>query len=49
MTVDDMDRIAGWIDAVVTAESSGDEASVERIGAEVREFTKGYPVPGLPS
>ena len=44
----DMDRIAGWIDAVVSAESAGDEAAVEKVGAEVREFTRGFPVPGLP-
>jgi glycine hydroxymethyltransferase len=48
MTTADMDRIAGWIDAVVSAESGGDEGAVERVGAEVREFTRGYPVPGYP-
>ena len=49
MTTADMDRIAGWIDAVVAAESAGDEAGVEKVGAEVRDFTRGFPVPGLPS
>jgi glycine hydroxymethyltransferase len=43
-----MDRIAGWIDVVVAAESAGDEAGVEKVGAEVRDFTRAYPVPGLP-
>jgi len=45
----DMDRVAGWIDAVVTAESAGDEAAVEKVGAEVRDFTRAFPVPGLPA
>ena len=45
----DMDRIAGWIDAVVAAESAGDEAAVEKVGAEVRDFTRGFPVPGMPA
>jgi glycine hydroxymethyltransferase len=49
MTTADMDRIAGWIDAVVAAESAGDEAGVEKVGAEVRDFTRGFPVPGLPA
>lgn len=43
-----MDRVAGWIDAIVTAESAG-EAAVERVGAEVRDFTGAFPVPGLPA
>ncbi len=47
MAEGDMDRVAGWIDAVVTAENAGDEAEVERIGAEVREFAAGFPMPGL--
>ena len=41
-----MDRIAGWIDAVVAAEAAGDEAAVEKVGAEVRDFTRGFPTPG---
>jgi glycine hydroxymethyltransferase len=48
MGTGDMDRIAGWIEAVVAAESAGDEAAVEKVGSEVREFTRGFPVPGLP-
>ncbi len=49
MTTDDMDRVAGWIDRVVDAESSGDEAGVEAVGAEVRDFARAYPMPGLPA
>ena len=45
----DMDRIAGWIQAVVAAEAAGDESAVEKAGAEVREFTAGFPVPGMPA
>jgi glycine hydroxymethyltransferase len=45
----DMDRIAGWIEAVVAAEAAGDESAVEKVGAEVREFTGQFPVPGMPA
>jgi glycine hydroxymethyltransferase len=47
MTTPDMDRIAGWIDAVVSAETAGDESAVEKIAAEVHEFARSYPMPGL--
>jgi glycine hydroxymethyltransferase len=47
MTTGDMDRIAGWIDAVVSAEAAGDESAVEKIAAEVHEFARSYPMPGL--
>ena len=33
MTTDDMDTIAGWIDAVVEAERAGDAAAVDKVGA----------------
>jgi glycine hydroxymethyltransferase len=49
MTPDDMDTIAGWIDAVVEAERSGDAAAVDKVGAAVREHCGGYPTPGLPT
>jgi glycine/serine hydroxymethyltransferase len=49
MTPDDMDTIAGWIDAVVEAERSGDSAGVDKVGAAVRELCGRYPTPGLPS
>ena len=45
----DMDRIAGWIDTVVSAEAAGDEAAVEKVGAEVHDFTRGFPTPGMPA
>jgi glycine hydroxymethyltransferase len=49
MTTADMDRIAGWIDTVVSAEAAGDEAAVEKVGAEVHEFTRAFPTPGMPA
>jgi len=48
MTTDDMDKVADWIDRVCQAESAGDESGVEKVGAEVREFARSYPMPGLP-
>jgi glycine hydroxymethyltransferase len=49
MTTGDMDTIAGWIDAVVEAERSGDAAGVDKVGAAVRELCGRYPTPGLPA
>jgi glycine hydroxymethyltransferase len=48
MSTADMDRVAGWIDQVVDAEKAGDEAGVEKVAAEVHEFARGFPMPGLP-
>ena len=48
MTTDDMAHIAEWIAQVVEAERAGDEASVEKIGAAVRDFARAFPMPGLP-
>ena len=48
MGTQDMDRIAGWIDAVVVAELAGDEAAIEKVAAEVHEFTRQFPTPGFP-
>ncbi len=48
MTTGDMDQVAGWIDRVVEAERGGDEAAVDKVGAEVREFCAKFPTPGLP-
>jgi glycine hydroxymethyltransferase len=43
----DMDRVAGWIEQVVEAEKAGDEAAVEKVAAEVHDFARGFPMPGL--
>ena len=48
MTTDDMAHIADWIAQVVDAERAADEASVEKIGASVRDFARAFPMPGLP-
>jgi glycine hydroxymethyltransferase len=43
----DMDRVAAWIEQVIEAEKAGDEAAVEKVAAEVHEFARGFPMPGL--
>ena len=48
MTPADMGRVAGWIDQAVEAEKAGDEAAIEKIAAEVHEFARAFPMPGLP-
>jgi glycine hydroxymethyltransferase len=48
MSTDDMAHIAEWIAQVVEAERATDEASVEKIGAAVRDFARAFPMPGLP-
>ncbi len=47
MTAEDMPRIAAWIDAAIEAAKREDEAALEGIAAEVREFTSAFPIPGL--
>jgi glycine hydroxymethyltransferase len=47
MGIDDMDRVAAWIEQVVDAEKAGDEAAVEKVATEVHEFAHGFPMPGL--
>jgi glycine hydroxymethyltransferase len=42
----DMTRIAAWIDSVVEAVRTGEEAAVERIRSETREFAAGFSMPG---
>ncbi len=48
MTAEHMARIAAWIDAGVNAATREDEAALETIAAEVREFTSAFPIPGPP-
>jgi glycine hydroxymethyltransferase len=45
MTVPDMARIAGWMDGVISAPA--DQALGERTAAEVAEFCRVYPAPGI--
>ena len=42
----EMQSIARWIDEGVDAAGREDEATIERIAAEVRELTAAFPIPG---
>ena len=42
-----MPRIAGWIDAAVETAKREDEAGLESIAGDVREFTSAFPIPGI--
>ncbi|WP_326674600.1 serine hydroxymethyltransferase [Streptomyces sp. NBC_01257] len=44
----EMAAVAGWIDRVVGAARTGDEAVVTAVRAEVKDLMDGYPAPGLP-
>jgi glycine hydroxymethyltransferase len=44
--VEDMTKVAEWIDLTVQAENSGDEPAIEAIAGEIRELLAGYPMPG---
>ena len=47
MDSEHMAPIAGWIEAAIEAAKRDDEDAIEAIAAEVAEFTRGFPVPGL--
>lgn len=42
----EMELIAGWINEGVDAAGRGDEATIERIGKQVRELSAAFPIPG---
>ena len=46
MGVDEMARLAGWIDEAVTAAVASDEDTLARIAGEVTELCAGFPAPG---
>ncbi|WP_443049253.1 serine hydroxymethyltransferase [Streptomyces sp. NBC_00316] len=46
--VQEMGTVAEWIDRVVEAARTGDEAAVEKVRAEVKNLMDVYPAPGLP-
>ncbi len=52
MGPDQMRQIAAWMDDVVGAVAKADDdalaATTDRVAAEVRELTAGFPAPGLP-
>jgi glycine hydroxymethyltransferase len=45
MKEDDMRQVARWMDEVI--EHVKDDGALDRIGAEVAEFCRGFPAPGL--
>ena len=47
MTASEMDPIARWIDEGVEAAKREDEATIDRIAAEVSEFAAAFPIPGV--
>ena len=48
MTASEMEPIARWIDDGIEAAKHGNEATIDRIAAEVSEFAAGFPIPGAP-
>jgi len=48
LTTDNMAPIAAWMDAAIEAAKRSDEDALDGIASEVREFTAGFPIPGLP-
>lgn len=49
MTAEHMPRIAAWMDEAIEAGKKDDEAALDRIAAEVREFCSAFPIPGWPN
>jgi glycine hydroxymethyltransferase len=47
MTESEMEPIARWIDEGVQAAKREDEATIDRIAAEVSEFAAAFPIPGV--
>ena len=43
-----MAAVAEWIDRTVLAARGGDEETVAKVRAEVKELMDAYPAPGLP-
>jgi glycine hydroxymethyltransferase len=41
-----MPQLAAWIDEVITAAAKDDEATLDRVAAEVRDLLTTYPIPG---
>jgi glycine hydroxymethyltransferase len=44
----EMARVAEWIDLVVAAAKTGDEATISKVRADVKALMDAYPAPGLP-
>jgi glycine hydroxymethyltransferase len=41
-----MPQLATWMDEAITAAAKDDEATLDRVAAEVRDLLAGYPIPG---
>ena len=47
LTVEQMPRVAAWMDDAITAVLKDDEAAIAAIAGEVRTLLSGYPMPGF--
>jgi glycine hydroxymethyltransferase len=47
MIAEHMAQVAAWIDAAVEAAKRDDDAALDGIAAEVRDFTSDFPIPGI--
>jgi glycine hydroxymethyltransferase len=46
LTEEHMPQLAGWMDEAITAGAKDDEATLDRIAAEIRDLLAAYPIPG---
>ncbi|HZR48844.1 MAG TPA: serine hydroxymethyltransferase [Streptosporangiaceae bacterium] len=46
LTTEHMAKVAAWMDEAITAAGKSDEATLDRIAAEVRELLASFPAPG---
>jgi glycine hydroxymethyltransferase len=46
LTEQHMPAVAAWMDEAITAAGKDDEAAIERIAAEIRDFLRAFPMPG---
>jgi glycine hydroxymethyltransferase len=46
LTEEHMPQLAAWMDEAITAAAKDDDAPLERIAAEIRDFLSAYPIPG---
>jgi glycine hydroxymethyltransferase len=46
LTEEHMPQLAAWMDEAITAGAKDDEATLDRIAAEIRDLLDAYPIPG---
>ena len=46
LTEEHMPQLAAWMDEAITAGAKDDEATLDRIAAEIRDLLNAYPIPG---